>query len=256
MKNNVLNTQKVSKFKSKIERSLNANKNNNDFVSIINLYFDNLEVKFVNQCSLNQSQKENIGFLDKNSSSNEISNLIVSYYEFILDNADDIIKKICDFKDSDKFVNKKGNFYLACIFGDYRDLINDFFYIYSNFLQPRSKKYKDNDDGICSICGNNGITYPPFTYFSLDNGSFNSNPEIKNSKWKLCKNCSSFIKYGEDKLFKIIHNPNLLIIPKLKYGSYNEFLKISNKEINSFEKINEVLKKCDNFNFDLLINKC
>ena len=78
-------------------------------------------------------------------------------------------------------------------------------------------------------------------------------PSLKNSKFKICKNCSSFVKYADDKLFKIIRNPNILIIPKIKNGSYDNFLKISNKDINSFDKINNFLKECDNFNFDLLI---
>ena len=254
LKNNKSSQEKVDSFKKIIERSIKSNKNNKDFVSISNLYLDDLEMKFINVCALNNTQKENMEILSKNFSSDDISELIIRYYEFIFENHEEIIEKIQDFIESDKFTNKKGKLYLACVFGDIHDLINDFFYLYSNFLQIRSKKYKDYENGKCSICGNLNITYPTPTYFNLDNVSFNMTPKMENSKLKLCKNCCTFVKYADDKLFKrLIKNNHIILIPKIKFGTYDNFLKIANKEINSFEKINEILKECDNFNFDLLI---
>lgn len=250
---NQLNRKNVDSFKRVIEKSIDANRNNKDFVSISNEYFEDLEKKFIDVCALNDEQKENMILLSQNCSSEQISKLIIEYYEFLLRNFDDIVDNIVNFKKSDKYVNKRGSFYLACIFGDFHDLINDFFYLYSNFLQIRNKNYKDYEDGTCSICGNKGITYPTMTYYNLDKVSFNNSPQMKNSKLRLCKNCSTFVKYADDKLINLINNNHLLIIPKIKNGSYDNFLKISNQEINSFEKINRFLKDCDNFNFDLLI---
>lgn len=247
------NQKNIDSFKKVIKKSIDANKNNKDFVSIANEYFTDLENKFINVCDLNDVQKSNMLLLSQNCSSEDISNLIISYYEFLLENFDEIVESIINFKKSDKYINKNGSFYLACIFEDYHDLINDFFYLYSNFLQIRKKTYKDYKEGTCSICGEKNITYPTMTYFNLDNVSFNNKPQMKNSKLRLCKNCSTFVKYADDKLLKLINNNHFLIIPKIKKGSYENFLRISNREINSFEKINQFLKDCDNFNFDLLI---
>lgn len=251
-RNGKFNSKKVDTFKSKIKRSLDANKNNKDFVSIVNLIFPDMENTFISKCELNAQQISNLRLLHKKMSFQEVSNLIINYYQFLFDNTEDIINLVSNFENSDEFSNKKGKFFIACVFEDYKDLINDFFYLYSNFLQSRSKKYIDFEEGVCSICGNKNITYPPLTYFNISS-SFNYSPKLENSKLKLCKNCSSFVKYAEDKLLKIIKNPNILIIPKIKYGTYDNFLKISNTETSSFEKINRFLRDCDNFNFDLLI---
>lgn len=253
LKNNRPNQKKINNFKKIVKRSIDANKNGKDFVSISNLYFEDLEKEFIDVCSLNDTQTKNMELLSKNLSSKDVANLIVNYYEFIYENLDEIIKKIIDFKSSDNYKNKKGKFYLACVFGDYHDLINDFFYLYSNFLHIKKKNIKDYENGICSICGNSNITNPAVTYFNLDKVSFNMSPNMVNSKLRICKKCNTFIKYADDKLFRIINNNNILLIPKCKGGSYEDFLKISNKDINSFEKINHFLKECNNFNFDLLI---
>lgn len=250
---NTLIEKKIDSFKKVIKKSIDANKNNKDFVFVSNIYFEDLENKFINVYDLNKVQKDNMLLLSEKCSATDISNLIIKYYEFLLENFDEIINSIVNFKQSDKYINNKGSFYLACIFGDYHDLINDFFYLYSNFIQNRKQKYKDYKEGTCSICGEKNITYPTMTYYNLDKVSFNNKPSMKNSKLRLCKNCSTFVKYADDKLIKLINNNHFLIIPKIKNGSYDNFLKISNSEINSFEKINLFLKDCDNFNFDLLI---
>lgn len=254
-RNGDFNLKKINTFKNKINRSLNANQNKKDFCYVIFNCFNDLENNFIKKCVLNNQQIKNLNILDEKFSTNELSNLITDYYSFLLDASDDIISLVSDFKKSDKYSNKKSNFYITCVFNDERDFLNDFFYLYTNFLKSRSNKFKDYEDGVCSICGNNSITYPPFTYYNIDS-SFNLIKNMENSKLKLCKNCSSFIKYAEDKLFRIIKNPSLLLIPKIKYGDYEEFIKIANTDSYSFEKFNRFLRDCNNLNFDLaIINK-
>jgi len=254
IKNNELNQNAIEKFTNKIERSIQANSNNKEFSNIVNLYYDDFEEKYLNEIPFNENQKKH--FLDfyEKILKKEIINLIIKYYKFILEEYDEIIFKINEFKESEKY-SKKGNFFLACIFGDLRDLCNDFFYYYSTFLQLTSQKIDDYEQGFCSICGNKCITYPPLPYYAIDSiSSFNYSANMKNSKLRICKNCSTFIKYSEDKLSKIINVPSILIIPKIKHNSdYSTFLKISNKDIDSFTKINTFLNECSEYNFDLLI---
>lgn len=70
----------------------------------------------------------------------------------------------------------------------------------------------------------------------------------------MCRKCNSFIKYADEKLKNILNLSNILIIPKLKGDAgFDNFLKIANKNINSFEKLNLFLSNCKNFNFDLII---
>lgn len=255
IKNNKTDQKAIEKFYKKIERSLNANSNNKEFTNIVELYFDDFEEKYLNQIPFPENQKRN--FLDfyNKISKEDFKSLIIDYYSFLFENYNEIINEINKFKESDKYTNKKSNFYLACIFGDLKDLCNDFFYYYSTFLQSTSQKVNDYEMGICSICGNNKITYPPLPYYNVDSiSSFNYSPDMENSKLRICKNCSTFIKYSEDKLSRIINVPSILIIPKNKSNlDYGTFLKIANKDINTFEKINLFLKECDDYNFDLLI---
>ena len=254
-KKNKKDQKTIEKFYKKIERSLNANSNNKEFSRIVNLYFDNFEDQYLNQIPFTENQKNNfIDFYDK-MSKEDVINLIIKYYSFILENYNEIVDKINKFKESDEYSNKKSNFYLACIFGDLKDLCNDFFYYYSTFLQKTSQKINDYEIGICSICGKQNITYPPLPYYNIDSiSSFNYSANMENSKLRICKNCSSFIKYSEDKLSRIINVPSILIIPKNKTSlDYETFLKIANKDINSFEKINTFLNECNDYNFDLLI---
>lgn len=245
----------IKKFHDKIKRSLNANSNDKEFSKIVNLYFDKFEEEYLNQIPFTEIQKENFMSFYNELSKEDIINIIIEYYSFIYENYNEIIDEIIKFKESENYTNKRSNFYLACVFGDLKDLCNDFFYYYSTFLQATSQKIKDYEGGVCSICGKNNITYPPLPYYNIDSiSSFNYSANMENSKLRICKNCSSYIKYSEDKLSRIINVPSILIIPKNKSGlDYDTFLKIANKDINSFEKINTFLKECDNYNFDLLI---
>ena len=254
LKKSKLDDNKVKKFKNKIERSLKANRNGNEFIKIVNEHYDNFDELFLNVCPFNEDQKNNLKLI-LNNSKKEIINLILNYYAFLYDNYNVIIKKIIDFKNSDKYNNKKGNFYLTCVFEDSKDLLNDFFYNYSKFLKLRSEKYSDYLSGKCSICGNKTITYPPLPYYSImSKSSFNFTSNVANSKLRLCKNCSSFIRYSDDKLANIINMNSIIIVPKIRNEfEYDSFLKIANQDVNSFEKLNNFLKNCTNFNFDLLI---
>ena len=255
IKNGKLNQNAVEKFVNKIKRSIKANSNNNEFSSIVNLYFDDFEEKYLDKIPFTETQKRNFIDFHNQISKNDLIDLIIRYYTFILHNSDEIISEINKFKESEEYSNKKSNFYLACIFGDSTDLCNDYFYFYSTFLQPTSQKIKDYEKGICSICGNDCITYPPLPYYAIDSiSSFNYSADMKNSKLRICKNCSTYIKYSEDKLSKIININSILIIPKIKHATdYTSFLKIANKEIDSFTKINAFLKESLDYNFDLLI---
>lgn len=252
LKNGKLNEDLIKKFKDKIERSLNANRNNKEFVKIVNDYFNK---SFLDKCPFNENQIRDMELVFIENDSKDVVDLILKYYTFLCNNYKTLVDDIINFKKSDNYTNKKGNFYLACIFSDSKDLLNDFFYNFSKFLKSRNNSYDDDVDGVCSICGNKTTTYPPLPYYSIrPTVSFNFLGNVKNSKLKLCKNCSSFIRYADDKLNNIIKMDSILIIPKVR-NTYNftEFLKIANQEMGSFEKLNKFLKDCPEFNFDLLI---
>lgn len=251
LKNKKLDVELVDKFKNKIDRSLKANGNNKEFVKIINDYFNE---SFLNICPFNANQRSNMELVFNNSKEKMV-NLILKYYTFLFNNYKHIVEDIINFEESEDYTNKKGNFYLACVFGDSKDLLNDFFYNFSKFLKSRNNEYKDDVNGICSICGNKTTIYPPLPYYSIvQHLAFNFTEDVKNSKLKVCKNCSSFIRYADDKLNNIIKMNSILIIPKSRGNSdFTEFLKIGNQDISSFEKLNKFLKECYNFNFDLLI---
>ncbi len=137
-RNGDFNLKKINTFKNKINRSLNANQNKKDFCYVIFNCFNDLENNFIKKCVLNNQQIKNLNILDEKFSTNELSNLITDYYSFLLDASDDIISLVSDFKKSDKYSNKKSNFYITCVFNDERDFLNDFFYLYTNFWLCRN----------------------------------------------------------------------------------------------------------------------
>lgn len=252
LKNKELNEVSINKFKNKIERSLKANKNNKEFVNIVDNYFNK---SFLDNCPFNENQRNSMNLVLNDNSKEDMVDLILKYYTFLSNNYKCIVDSVIDFKESDNYINKKGNFYLACVFGDSKDLLNDFFYNFSKFLKSRNNEYDDDVDGICSICHNKITTYPPLPYYAIiPHFAFNSVKDVKNSRLKVCKNCSSFIRYADDKLNNIINMNSILIIPKSRGNSdFTEFLKIANQDTGSFEKLNKFLSECRDFNFDLLI---
>lgn len=243
----------LNKFENKVVGSIKANENNKNFSRYVNYYFEDFEGLYLNQIPFDENQKKNLRYLFKKCSAIEINELINKYYDFVLNNVQDIINEINKFKENNNINND--NFYLACIFGDCLDLINDFFYFHSKFLHKRSKEVDDFHDGICSICGNSVTTYAALSCYNLDKfHSFNFQDNVKNSHFQVCRKCNSFIKYADEKLKNILNLSNILIIPKLKGDAgFDNFLKIANKNINSFEKLNLFLSNCKNFNFDLII---
>ena len=176
--------------------------------------------------------------------------LIINFYSFIYEDIDDIIEKIKSFEDY-----KNINFYVACIFGDEKDLINDLFFNYCKYLKKTKEDVNDYAEGICSICNNNITVYPALIGFSnRSNYFFNDNSNIKNSPLQICNQCNSYIKFAIEKLMNITNFKNILIIPKERVdGGYLNFIQISNQETNSFDKLNIFLKSCEKFNFDLII---
>lgn len=257
IKNGIKDIDSIKKFKNKINRSVNANSNNREFIEVLNFIYADYTINFLDKCSLKKSQSNEFEKFFNKLSHDDVKDLIIDYYKFLLNNFDKIIDLIIDFKESDNYINEeKGNFYLACIFGDEKDLINDLFFYYSKFIKSRSKQIKDNENYSCSFCGEKGITYPSLQTFAISNNySFNYISNLENSKIKICKKCNYFMFVGDDTLKKKINNHFLLIIPKKKENAdFSDFLKISNKEINSFEKINHFLKeKINVFNYDLMI---
>ena len=203
---------KINKFKGKISRSLDANKNNKDFAEIVNKYInDDFEKLFLNQCPLSDDEKNNfkefLALLD----AQKIDELIVNYYEFLDENSEEIIDIVINFKDSEDYNKReRGNFYLICIFSDIRDMINDFFFYYSKFLKKRNKSTNDFEEGTCSFCGKKGITYPNLGYYALANRHlFNYGSSMRDSKLRVCKSCNSLITFANEKLGNVINLSNI-----------------------------------------------
>ena len=241
----------IQKFKVKSKRSMDTNSNRKQFVEKISEIYDNFDNGFLDRCSLTFEQKNELKILYDSINLDNITDLIIKFYSFIYENSDNIIEKIKSFENY-----KDITFYLACIFGDEKDLINDLFFNYCKYLKKTSENVDDYKNGICSICNNNVTVYPSFPGFfsNKPNYFFNNDSNIKNSPLQICNHCNSYINFAIQKLMDITNFPNILIIPKERVdGGYLKFIKISNKETNSFEKLNDFLKYCEEFNFDLII---
>lgn len=257
IKRSGINKKNIEKFQKKVERSIKSNKNNKEFVAVLKNVYSSLD-DFVNGCSFNDDKKNIFeDFLTENSLE-FFSSLIISYYEFILENIDLITSEIINLKKSEEYVSRpKPNFYLACCFGDELDLLNDLFIFYSKIFKKREEKVKDYSQGNCSFCGEPGITYSSLGSFAISkSASFNFSENMQNSRLRVCKLCNSYLRTAEDNLKKSLKAP-MLIIPKSKgVYDYESFFKISNLEDNSFSKINEFLKDNSNdFNYDLVLYK-
>lgn len=158
-------------------------------------------------------------------------------------------------EDRKNLKNKK--FFIVCSFGDEKDLINDFFYDYCKFFKEKNDSVIPYDEGICSFCGNKSIVNPNFEYLSKQKEYyFNSKSNVENSRLRICKNCNSLALFALSKLDNVLNVPNLMIIPQRKTNkSFDEFIKISNENCNSFKKLNKFLVNHNDYNYDLIIYK-
>lgn len=251
---------KLNEFDSKIERSINSHFENGEFkgnfFKIFNTIYDDYQLNFFEKCLLNNNQKEVfIEFFDT-VKLDEVNNLIKDYYMYIDSNKDKIKNFIIDVKNSDEYKNE-GSFYLACVFENYYDLINDLLVYYCKFIKERNKKYPSDLNSVCLFCGNKGITYPSLPCFGPKNEmSFNLLFKTKFFKFRICKNCNFLISIAENKLKNLLNVPNLLIVPSNKSDiDFEKFMKIGNSDYNSFTKLNNFLKNTNEYNYDLIIYK-
>ena len=258
LKKGEIEETKIKKFQNKVNRSIKANANKKEFVSVLSTIYGDSE-NFLKDCPFDNEKKDNIRFLFSANSFESLSDKIVDYYNFILNNLEIITSSIIDLKISDEFNKKsKPNFYLACCFNNEFDLLNDLFIYYSKIFKKRDEKVNDFEDGICSFCGEYSITYSSLGSYALSKlGSFNYSGNMENSRLRICKKCNSYLRIAEDNLKKSLNGP-MMIIPKSKgIYEYDSFIKISNLEDkNSFSIINEFLKDNSNeFNYDLIFYK-
>ncbi len=253
-----IHEENVPKFFKKIERSKKANNDGKEFNKIIETVYSDKET-YLSNIVITADQMSSFESFFSEYSLKYVKNRINEYYEFLSENQTQIVDMINKFKESNDYDKKsRGNFYLSCYFDSHFDLINDVFYYYSKFIKERSDDFDEHDNEICAFCGNNRIVYPSIGSYSLGIPSYSFNYDkngktvIKNSRLRFCKKCSTYVMLAEDKLKKILMN-NILIIPKKINGDYKDFLMISNKEINTFQKINEFMNTIDGFNYDLAI---
>lgn len=258
LKKGEIDKDKIKKFKNKVDRSIKSNSNKKEFVAALSTVYSDVN-NFIDDCPLNEEKKEYLKSFFSNNSFDDISELIVGYYKFISENIGEISSRIIKLKQSDEFDKKsKPNFYMSCCFGNSFDLINDIFIFYSKIFKKRDEKINDYEEGICSFCGKESITYSSLGSYAISkSSSFNFSENMSNSRLRICKLCNSYLRTAEDNLKKALNGP-MMIIPKSKGNhDYESFVKISHLEDkSSFSKINEFLKDNSNqFNYDLIFYK-
>ncbi|QUH23986.1 hypothetical protein HYG87_09565 [Methanobacterium alkalithermotolerans] len=253
-----IDEKKLKRFYGKIERSKKSNEGLKEFNAVIKKIYDDIE-KYLGSIGINDNQRILLESFFMEYPFEYIEKIINDYYSFLFQNKNIILNIINEFKGTDKYAKKSGgNFYLACYSNLNVDLINDVLYYYSKFIKKRKESFQEYENGICAFCNNIGIVYPSIGSYSIGNPSYSFNYDknektaVKNSRLRFCKICATYSMFAEDKLKKIQAN-NIFIIPKRINGNYKDFLMISNKEINSFEKINEFMDKTDGFNYDLVV---
>lgn len=250
--------KKVNKFYGKIERSKKSNESKKEFNAVIKKIYDDIEI-YMSRIGITYNQRILLESFFMEYPFEYIEKIVNDYYSFLFQNKNNILDIINEFKGTDNYDKKSGgNFYLSCYSNSNIDLINDVLYYYSKFIKKRKESFQEYENGICAFCGNKGIVYPSIGSYSIGNPSYSFNYDknektaVKNSKLRFCKICATYSMFAEDKLKKIQAN-NVLIIPKRINGNYKDFMMISNKEINSFDKINEFVGKTSGFNYDLAI---
>jgi len=250
--------KKLNKFYGKIERSEKSNKSGKEFNNVIKVIYNDIEGYFAN-VGITDCQRSLIRSFFSEYPFEHVKTAINDYYKFLIQNKSKISNLINEFKEIDDYDKKsRGNFYLACYFNSNMDLINDILYYYSKFIKKRKESFQEYENGICAFCGNKGIVYPSIGSYSIGNPSYSFNYDknkktaVQSSKLRFCKKCATYSMFAEDKLKKVLLN-NILIVPKKINGNYKDFLMISNKEINSLEKINEFMNITNGFNYDLVV---
>lgn len=258
-KNKEKDETKVNKFYKKVERSKNANGNSKEFVELISSIYKDSDA-YISKVPLSQEEIKNLTAFFEDFSFDNLEETIKDYYNWLDENKKMIVDKLIEFKEKeDSKKLKKSNFYLLCYFNSEMDLLNDIFYYYSKFIKKRKEDFKEIDDVPCSFCDSYSNVYPSMGNFVMGNAAFsfnyddNKNTAMKNSRIKLCKNCSIYAMLAEDKLMKILPN-NVLLVPKRINGDYGDFLiEMSKEDKPSFERINDVLKDFKGFNYDLAL---
>ncbi|WP_297897378.1 hypothetical protein [Methanobrevibacter sp.] len=244
LKNN--EDKELNTFNNKFKRSRDANLKNKEFIDVIEEIFNNLNDEFPEKLK---------NFIDKKDKK-EIIELVNNYFSFLDDNKEIISEKI-----REKDIYNK-NLLITCFFNSENDLINDIIFYYIKYLKDRNQQITPEKNSKCNFCDNTTITFPTLSSYSLNKSAYLFNytlkdkNKLKNSKFKICKKCENYVKFAEDKLRQILNkNNNILIIPINVNGDYADFLKISNEEISSFEKINKFMKESNGFNYDLAVYK-
>lgn len=261
----ILSLKRITKNKVKNSKKQNL-KNNGEFIKLIN-ELDNEKDNMKKYYSIYNSRNIINGndelFNKTLDNIEELKNVFKQYYSLIYDNWDLIenVKNTLKNKDPDVFVY----FELP----EKYFLINDIIYFYCKYLKLREESTKSLKSKKCQFCGENEVTYVKFSTINLDRSyNWNYKGNLENSKLKLCRNCSSYLYLGIQKLIHIFEN-NFILIPKLKGNDYSKF-KLIGSEINTyynnieeykskFYRLNKFLsgKSGENyheyFNFDFLI---
>jgi CRISPR-associated protein Csh1 len=255
---NLEDKDKIEKFYNKIDRSKKSNDKGGEFIAAIKKIYDDIE-GYLGNIGIGDREKDILTSFFEEYSFEDIEKILVEYYNWLYNNRTQIVELINEFKADENYDKKlNGNFYLACYSNSELDILNDIFYYHSKFIKNRNENFEEDKDGNCIICGKKGVVYPAIGSYSLGNPSYSFNYDesektaIKYSKLRLCKKCTTYSMLGEDNLKKILLS-HILIIPKNIKGNFEDFMKISNKEINSFRKLNEFLTKNSGFNYDLAI---
>lgn len=260
-KNKEKDETKVNKFYKKVERSKNANGNGKEFVELISSIYEDSD-DYISKVPLSQDEIKNLMAFFEDISFDSLEKTIKRYYNWLYENKELIIDTLIEFKEKeDSKKLKKSNFYLLCYFNSEMDLLNDIFYYYSKFIKKRKEDFKEIEDAPCSFCNSYGNVYPSIGNFVMGNAAFsfnyddNKDTAVKNSRIKFCKTCSIYAMLAEDKLMKILPN-NILLIPKRINGDYGDFLlEMSKEDKPSFERVNDVLRGFNGFNYDLALYK-
>ncbi|MDR1820723.1 MAG: hypothetical protein LBR15_10825 [Methanobrevibacter sp.] len=242
------------KFKNKFEKSKKANEGGNEFIKFINIIYKDTD-RFLESIGIDDNQKKHLKKFFSKFKVVDVNNRINDYYTFLFNQREIILEKL---KSNEIKIKKV---YLISYFQTEFDLLNDIFYYYSKFIKKRKESFNDYEEGICSFCNNQGIVYPTISSYSIGKPSYSFNYDgdnkktaVKNSKFKSCKKCETYVKFAENKIKNILNNNyNLMIIPIKTTGNYADFLKISNEKISSFDKINKFMSEINGFNYDLIV---